>query len=60
MVCGTPRALAEAGCSVHEIMSILGHTTEKEAYEYVRQANRKVMAKSGVDKWEAKSGDAGL
>jgi integrase len=53
-------ALAEAGCSVHEIMSILGHTTEKEAYEYVRQANRKVMAKSGVDKWEAKSGDAGL
>lgn len=53
-------ALAEAGCSVHEIMSILGHTTEKEAYEYVRQANRKVMARSGVDKWEAKSGDADL
>lgn len=52
-------ALAEAGCSVHEIMSILGHLTEKEAYEYVRQANRKVMAKSGVEKWEAK-GDAGL
>lgn len=53
-------ALAEAGCSVHEIMSILGHLTEREAYEYVRQANRKVMAKSGIDKWEAKNGDAGL
>lgn len=52
-------ALAEAGCSVHEIMSILGHLTEREAYEYVRQANRKVMAKSGIEKWE-KKGDAGL
>lgn len=52
-------ALAESGCSVHEIMSILGHLTEKEAHEYVRQANRKIMAKSGIDKWEAK-GDAGL
>jgi integrase len=48
-------ALAEAGCTVHEIMSILGHLTEREAMEYVRQANRKVMAKSGMGKWEAKS-----
>jgi integrase len=53
-------ALAEAGCSVHEIMSILGHLTEKEAYEYTRQANRKITASSGIGKWETKSGDAGL
>ena len=45
-------SLAEAGCTIHEIMSILGHLTEKEAYEYVRQAQRKKMAKSGITKWE--------
>jgi integrase len=46
-------SLAEAGCSVHEIMSILGHLTEKQAYVYVRQANRKKMAKSAMAKWNA-------
>ena len=40
-------ALAESGCSVHEIMSVLGHVTENEAMEYVRQANRKKMAGDG-------------
>lgn len=45
-------ALAEAGCSVHEIMSVLGHRTEAQAIEYVKQANRKVMASSAVAKWE--------
>jgi integrase len=48
-------SLAEAGCSLHEIMSILGHLSEKEAAEYVRQAQRKRMAKSGIGKWEAAS-----
>jgi integrase len=43
--------LAEAGCSMHEIMSILGHLTEKEAAGYVKQAQRKKMAQSGMDKW---------
>jgi integrase len=46
-------ALAEAGASVHEIMSILGHVTEKQAMEYTRQANRKVMAAHGMAKWDA-------
>jgi integrase len=46
-------SLAEAGCSVHEIMSILGHLTEQQAYEYVKQANRKVMAASAMAKWNA-------
>jgi len=48
-------ALAEAGCTVDEIMSILGHKTESEARVYVQQANRKIMASSGVLKWEQKS-----
>jgi integrase len=48
-------ALAEAGCSVHEIMSVLGHVTEREAMEYVRQANRKKMAATAVAKWNANS-----
>jgi integrase len=42
-------ALAEAGCSTQEIMSILGHLTEKEAATYVKQARRKVMARSAMD-----------
>jgi integrase len=33
--------LAEAGCSMHEIMSILGHLTEREAATYVKQTQRK-------------------
>jgi integrase len=44
--------LAEAGCSPREIMSILGHATERQAAEYVEQARRKVMAKSAMSKWE--------
>jgi integrase len=48
-------ALAEAGCSIHEIMSVLGHVTEKQAMEYVRQANRKVMASNAMDKWESRT-----
>ena len=44
-------SLAEAGCSVHEIMSVLGHVTEEEAMKYVKQANRKKMAGSALRKW---------
>jgi integrase len=46
-------ALAESGCSMDEIMSILGHLTEDEARIYVQQARRKVLAKSAMRKWEA-------
>jgi enterobacteria phage integrase len=46
-------SLAEAGCSVHEIMSVLGHVTEDEAMHYVKQANRKKMASSAMAKWNA-------
>jgi integrase len=47
--------LAEAGATMDEIMAILGHLTEDEARGYVQQARRKVMARSGMEKWEAKS-----
>jgi integrase/predicted DNA-binding transcriptional regulator AlpA len=46
-------SLAEAGCSVHEIMSVLGHVTEDEAMHYVKQANRKKMATTAMAKWNA-------
>jgi integrase len=46
-------ALAEAGATMDEIMSILGHLTEDEARVYVQAARKKVMAKSGMNKWEA-------
>jgi integrase len=44
-------ALGEAGCSTPEMMFILGHLTEKEAAAYVKQARRKVMARSAMDEW---------
>jgi integrase len=50
-------ALAEAGCSVHEIMAVLGHITENEAAEYARQANRKTLATSAMAKWDQPTTD---
>ncbi|WP_417491830.1 tyrosine-type recombinase/integrase [Maricaulis sp.] len=40
--------LAEIGCSAHQIMAILGHTTLKQAEVYTRHANRKRMAGDGM------------
>lgn len=45
-------ALAEAGATIEQIMSILGHLTEDEARRYVQQARRKVMANDGMRLWE--------
>jgi integrase len=36
--------LAESGCTVPEIMSVLGHTTPKQAMEYCREANNELLA----------------
>lgn len=44
--CG--RRLAEAGCSAHEIMAILGHETLSEAQKYTKDADRKRLAASGM------------
>jgi len=41
---------------MHEVMSILGHLTAREAAGYVKQAQRKRMAQSGMDKWAGHGG----
>lgn len=48
-------SLAEAGATIEQIMSILGHLTEDEARLYVKQARRKVMAAQGMRLWEGAS-----
>lgn len=42
------RRLAEAGCSAHEIMSVLGHTTLAEAERYTRSADQAKMADAAM------------
>lgn len=44
------RRLAEAGCSAHEIMSILGHQTLAEAERYTRDADQARLAKTAMEK----------
>jgi integrase len=49
------RALAEAGCTVWEIMSITGHQSSKEVEAYVADVDKKKLANSAMKKWEASS-----
>jgi integrase len=44
------RRLAEAGCTPHEIMAILGHTTIKEAARYSAAYNRRTAAASAMER----------
>ncbi|NLH82608.1 MAG: tyrosine-type recombinase/integrase [Phyllobacteriaceae bacterium] len=44
------RRLAEAGCSAHEIMSILGHKTLSEAERYTRDADQLRLARAAMAK----------
>ena len=44
------RRLAEAACSAHEIMSILGHQTLAEAERYTRDADQARLAKAAMEK----------
>lgn len=46
--------LAEAGCSPHEIMSILGHSSLAMAELYTRGADRKSIAVAAITKLAAK------
>ena len=50
-LCGAE--LAESGCTTREIMSVLGHLTEKEAARYVAQADRRRMGHSARRKRDA-------
>src|SRR5205823_1397037 len=44
------RRLAEAGCTTHEIMAVLGHTTLTEAERYTREADQGRLAMEAVAK----------
>lgn len=46
------RRLADAGCTAHEIMAVLGHTTLAEAERYTREADQVRLASSAVIKLE--------
>lgn len=47
------RRMAEAGCTPHEIMAVLGHTTLEEAERYTREADRRRGGRQAVIKLEA-------
>jgi integrase len=49
----TATALAEAGCSPHEIMAITGHQTEQMVKLYTRKVEQKRLAASAVRKLES-------
>jgi len=51
------RRLAEAGCTAHEIMAVLGHKTLAEAERYTREADQARMAMAAVMKLQARSGN---
>lgn len=47
------RRMADAGCTAHEIMAALGHTTLEEAERYTREADRRRGGRQAVIKLEA-------
>ncbi len=49
------RRLAEAGCSTHEIMAVLGHKTLSEAERYTREADQARLASEAMTKLEGRS-----
>jgi integrase len=46
------RRLAEAGCTPHEIMAVLGHKTLAEAERYTRDADQTVLATGAIERLE--------
>jgi integrase/recombinase XerD len=47
---GAARRLAERGCTPHEIAAITGHATLKEIERYTKDAERKLLAMSAMEK----------
>ena len=47
------RQLADTGCTAHEIMATLGHTTLEEAERYTREADRRRGGHAAIAKLEA-------
>ncbi|MBI2713157.1 MAG: tyrosine-type recombinase/integrase [Rhizobiales bacterium] len=52
------RRLADAGCTAHEIMAMLGHTTLEEAERYTREADRRRGGRQAIIKLEAHKANA--
>jgi enterobacteria phage integrase len=52
------RRLAEAGCTAHEIMAVLGHKTLSEAERYTRQADQARLAIEAMTKLEGRTANA--
>jgi integrase len=49
------RRLAEAGCTAHEIMAVLGHKTLSEAERYTREADQVRLAVAALAKLEGRN-----
>lgn len=49
------RRLAEAGCTAHEIMAVLGHKSLSEAERYTRGADQRRRATNAIDKVSART-----
>lgn len=50
------RDLADAGCSLHEIMAITGHVSLTEIARYTKSVNQPRLAETAVRKWEQNAG----
>jgi integrase len=50
--CNAAVALAEAGCTVHEIMAITGHKTYRLAMHYSQRAGQKKLARQAIERLE--------
>lgn len=53
------RHLAEAGCTAHQIMSILGHSSLGEAEKYTRSARQEMLADEAMDRLESTADRSG-
>ena len=51
------RRLAEAGCTPHEIMAVLGHKTLAEAERYTRDADQTRLATGAIARLERHTGN---
>jgi integrase len=51
-------ALSQAGCSVPEIMAVTGHRSAAMALHYSKRAEKGLLARAAIDKWEAKEQQA--
>jgi hypothetical protein len=47
---GGSRIIVESGGTAHEVMSVLGHSSLKEAERYTKAFNRRKLAASAMEK----------